>query len=150
MVRLTQTTRARAALILLLLFAVFSGIRTLQQTLARAGAPLTPVAADDAALAAWRPLLPARGEIGFASDAPSAEFYQRYFAAQYALAPLVVRVVGAEPGSILGAVGVAAPAKDVRYVVGLFRDAAAEEAFAHNGGYHELARNGRGFVLLER
>ena len=87
----------------MLLFATISSLRTLQQSITHN--PNALVSAEvglyERRLAPLKSLLPTRGYVGYLSDTPHAStYFRKYYATQYALAPLMFVILGDLPPDV--------------------------------------------------
>lgn len=97
-----------------------------------------------------RPWLPARGYVGYLSDAPGARGYVgQYHAMQYALAPLMLVMIGEVPPGTPRE-SAAEPPLAGGLVIGDFRDPARLQAAMRALGLEEVARADATLVLLRR
>ena len=126
-------TRARAAVVVALLMAgvaLYRIAEELHATMAGPPPPTSDAVVSEARLAVLRGDLAHRGTVGYVTDAPDfAAFIERFYLAQFALAPLIV-----------------VPAADLRWVVGDFRNGGVPDTVA--GSDLQVVREYGGGVML--
>lgn len=92
------------AVVMLLGFCLFSGLRTFQQAITTNPNRLVSSHVPDYERRAQglRPFLPPRGYVGYLGDAQSGAsvYFRDYYGLQYALAPLMFLIVGDAPADI--------------------------------------------------